>query len=514
MRIIRLSALTALAFTAGLLSRAEATLVPGKANNCTAVWDTGTATATPGANPNKPYAVTCSEGDPSCDSDGVQDGICRIVLNACIGQTTDTCTTPADIEGTLKFSGQVQRGVVGGFVPPDPAAAPTCGTAGTLALPLKRVPKNVNKPLKRFNASKKANLVMKAKRFQNKLVVQCTPPGGTGSCPLRAEDPTFPAQVTLTVPETGSDLDNGWTGSSHNFPVIFGSSLRYCLSNCDGTSDRICDGSGQTGDGSLNGPTFGAPLPLLAANVPVCVINRFQEPVITNIYDLASGQGQGNVNLFSDVYLTNNPTEVCPRCNVTGAGATLERSLLNRPGRCSDTARAAGQDCRVEGLVRVAQGAGNQNYLLSGACIPTQGLLTATLDIRLPLTTGTVSRQGPLPCPDSAGPQTQDDQCGGGQCNAGCTGVACATTDAQGRCIDSKGGISQLCCSNNTAIPCFPTRGGGTIERTGTPIPPDGTGAFAAFFCIARTSSALINTVTGLPGPGALILPAESVVTP
>jgi hypothetical protein len=41
-----MSSLTALALTAGLLSQAHAVQVPGKENSCSAVWDTGTATAT------------------------------------------------------------------------------------------------------------------------------------------------------------------------------------------------------------------------------------------------------------------------------------------------------------------------------------------------------------------------------------------------------------------------------------------------------------------------------------
>ena len=40
----------------------------------------------------------------------------------------------------------------------------------------------------------------------------------TSDCPSRTDNPSFPSQLNLTVPPTGSDMDNGWTGSSHNFP--------------------------------------------------------------------------------------------------------------------------------------------------------------------------------------------------------------------------------------------------------------------------------------------------------
>jgi hypothetical protein len=174
----------------------------------------------------------------------------------------------------------------------------------------------------------------------------------------------------------GSDLDNGWTGTSHNFPVIDGSSLKYCLTGCDSVSTFDCELSGTTavsGDSNpLNGATFGAPLPLLAANVPVCVVNRFQDPVLTGHYNLQTGEAgtpdnPNTVNLFSDVYLRTSFTgEVCPRCNVPGGGGKL-----GDKGTCSSSAKNAGAACVVDGEVTVA---GKGLYLLSSACTPLGGL--------------------------------------------------------------------------------------------------------------------------------------------
>jgi hypothetical protein len=511
MRISRPSTALALAFSFSVLSQAHAAIVVGKAGNCAAIWDTSTASATPNS---KGASLTCTDGDPTCDTDGQPNGTCNINLTACVGQTSDSCPTPPPITGALKFKsligGVPKRNIVLGFVPP---AAGTCGSA-SMGLALKRVPKNTSKPLKKFNPSKKVQLQLKSKGFLNALTVQCVPPGTSGGggavCPLRTDDPSLPNQITLQVPSTGSDLDNGWTGSSHNFPIIQGSTLKYCLSNCDGTTDTLCDGSGTTGDGSLNGPTFGAPLPLLASGVPVCVINRYQSTTITSTFDLASGAGGGDVNLFSDVYLTNNPGEVCPRCNPDTPTDDPTQQIGKR-GKCSATARQANAACTIEGQVRVALGAGNQQYFLSSTCIPGASQNTASLDIRLPLTTGQApALDGPLPCSDSAGPQTNANACGGGTCTEGaCTGAACVSGSGTS-CIDSKGGISQACCSTNTTTPCFLA----PIIRTGTPIPATGQGAFAATFCIDRTSSSLINGVTGLPGPGALLLPSVRTVTP
>jgi hypothetical protein len=338
------------------------------------------------------------------------------------------------------------------------------------------------------------------------------PPGG---CPQR-EPATLPYQLNLMVPvadpttnSNGSDLDNGTSGLSHNFPVIGGNVVKYCLSGCDGTTTTQCTGTGTTGGpagaakNTLNGPDFGAPLPLLAAGVPVCVVSRYQDPQITSTYDLATGQGSGLIKLFSDVYLVQSSQEVCPRCLVPGGGGTL-----GDKGTCSGTATTPGVACTVEALDKVTQGAGNQNYTLSTSCIPTANLRQASLDIELPLTTETAtSAPGPLPC-KSLG-QTSDDACGGGTCNAGCTGNACVTHDASGNCIDAKGGISQLCCSSNTSLPCFPTANGGAITRQGKRALDGQLGAQVATFCIANTASTVINTTTGLPGPGAIILPNQ-----
>jgi hypothetical protein len=340
-----------------------------------------------------------------------------------------------------------------------------------------------------------------------------TPTTLAPSCPLR-ESPGLPYELTLTVPladpttnSNGSDLDLGVSGVSHDFPIVGGTVLKYCLNGCDGTSVTTCTGIGLTGDDSLNGPTFGAPLPLLAANIPVCVVNRFQESTITNIFDLATGESTGDVKLFTDVYIAGSAQEVCPRCLVSGGNG-----MIGSKGTCSSSARNAGASCTVSGIDYVAQGAGNPEYLLAGECSP-GGALVGTLDLDLPLTTETAqSAPGPLPC-KSLG-QTQDDACGAGTCTAGCTGNACVAKTADGQCIDAKGGMSQVCCSSNTSLPCFPTRNGGTIERSGKRATEGHSGALAATFCIAPTQSTIVNITYGLPGPGAVILPVRAGVTP
>jgi len=204
----------------------------------------------------------------------------------------------------------------------------------------------------------------------------------------------------------------------------------------------------------------------LTANVPVCVVNEFVDPAITGTYNLQTGEAGSAANpnlvhLTSLVYLRSTFSEVCPKC--VGPNATG----INGTGTCSSTAKNAGAACTVNGEITVA---GKGLYELSSDCTPINdsGAPTA-LDIKLALTTGEATPLvGPKPCPG----QTQDDGCNEGSCTATCTGAACAGTDAQGNCIDAKGGVSQLCCANATSTPCFPTKGGGSITRSGPLLLP------------------------------------------
>jgi hypothetical protein len=493
-----------------LAASARADVVLGKKSSCSAVWDTGTAGVTAGTVPT----LSCTDGDPSCDTDGAVSGSCTLHVKACNGTDTGSCV-PAPLASALRFNGKAKAS---GFSDPGVGA---CST-GSVQIKLHRHPKNPNKTLKKYTAAKPALLTMKAQKFANILKVKCLPCTGTGCGTTTTTLPNAcPADsagvLTITVPledrnnpqqGNGSDLDNGWTGTSHNFPVIGGSSLKYCLSGCDGKTTFDCKGSGSTGGGSaLNGQTFGAPLPLLAANVPVCVVNEFVDQTLAGTFNLQTGdsgtQTPNLVHLTSQVYLRTSFTgEVCPKCqgpNATGIGGK---------GTCSSSAKNAGADCTIDGEVTVA---GKGSYELSSDCTPLGDSPPTGLDIRLEFTTGsTSSAPGPRPCPG----QTQDDACAGGQCNAGCTGAACVATNGAGQCVDAKGGLSQLCCSNNTATPCFLTRSGGTITRQGTPAPPGGTQVAATTFCIPATDSTLINVTTGLPGPGALLLPGRVTFTP
>ena len=440
---------------------------------------------------------------------------CTFSVKECINESASVgsvCTPQSVTAVTIKPAGVISP-------PPTGGSTPVCGATATVTVPLKG--KKQNHPGKaafRIVATSSG----KPKKDADKLVLRCLPNPASDGCgvsigPTCPKNPQGgPDEVVLTVADKCTDLDNGWTGTSHNFPVTPGSQLFMCISGCDDSTNPNCTATGPIGAGSLNGVTFGPPLPLLAAQVPVCVLNRFQTPP-TATGNIQTGTMDLQVKLFSDVFLTSVGL-VCPRC---------------KNAKC-DSGPKMGQACKVDGTVTVAQAAGDKVYPVSRDC-PTDAAhsqFAGTLSITLPLTTGTSSLQGARPCraqpgDPSTGIPVQDDQCGAGVCNSVCTGLACVShaTDCPGSpCLDSKGGLSQFCCSNDSTKPCYPTGNPAVakIERTGIPMPPtpvwpdptypkNGTGTVVSVFCEPATTANTINTTAGLPGPGALILPGSNV---
>ena len=110
---------------------------------------------------------------------------------------------------------------------------------------------------------------------------------------------------------------------------------------------------------------------------------------------------------------------------------------------------------------------------------------------------------GPRPCG-----ALQDDGCAGGSCSEPCSGVAC-TSRTNGQCVDAKGGLSQVCCSDDTQRACFPTASGGAILRRGSataPAPSFGDPTYpkvggvtlVGAFCAAGSGSTLVDGLAGL----------------
>src|SRR5581483_1482288 len=474
--------------------------------------------------------VTCSDCDASCDIGGPAgqaDGQCVFMVRYCLNDTTAAPACKA--AGIQKVRAPLL--LPGSLTFPAPSTDTDCSAATPITVKLKKKGKKPGKRVVTLLAQAVKGTKPKTERGQ--LVLVCTP-HTTGACPTTSTTSTTttttclpptgggggvacannpaggPRELDMVDSASGGDLDNGTTGISHNFPIPQGATLKYCLSDCDGASQPVCQASGPTGKGSLNGETFGPPLPLFSSNVPVCVVNRFADPVNKAVVNVQTGIFDATttpVHLKSDVYLTNQPPEdVCPICTGSGVGAT---------GTC-DSGPNRGKSCTVEGIVIVNNPPSvvNEKYTHSSSYPPDPAQFKATLDITLPLTndpakpsTLAANAAGSFPCPG----QTQHDECGGTACNVDCS----ATPPVQG-------GVNQLCCASDGTTPCFPTSpasGSKPIVRTGAASPPTpswvpnqtpsataATNVRAATCCEAASGSSCIDTTAGLAGPGALLL--------
>ena len=504
MKISRLAVLLALSLPLAGPTSAGARCSGGSGStDCYLEFDGGTCSGTFHGKPS----IECVDGDPSCDTDGQANGVCTFSITVCEAQTDVSGCTPQALKKIKKLPLTVKVNL-----PPTGVSTPTCASPTTITVKLKG---KKHKP-----AHKKIGVLAIASdgtKDKNIFFLGCSgsttsttmPPGGA-KC---ANNPAGgPREIDFTTLNHGTDLDTGVSGASHNFPVIAGAGFKMCLTGCD-ASTPTCMGSGSTGNGSLNGPTFGPPLPLFAAGVPVCVINQYAASTVQGMNNIQTGTLDATATpiLLSSIVFNTSANQVCPRC---GSGAVGSTSTC-------DSGPNKGNKCTVEGTVPVVNsGAGvNAMYSLSHDCPPgpPQGSRTGAIPISLPITTATSQKTGSKPCPG----QLADDTCS----NSGSTcSVDCSATP------DEKGGTNQCCCSNANRTPCFPTAAvcgaeDHAIVRTGSPVPP--TPAFSApdtnypkmatevksvaTFCIASSGSTVIDGVSGLPGPGAVIF--NSTVT-
>jgi hypothetical protein len=298
-------------------------------------------------------------------------------------------------------------------------------------------------------------------------------------------------------------IDVGWTGTGHNKEIAVGSQVFFaCLRDCDASTDPDCTGLGPTGPGSLNGVTAGAPFPVLAENIPVCIENRFAEDIEVRSLNLETGAVDMRVRLETSAFLTGNRDSPCPTCSGSSVGAT---------GTCR-TGRNHGESCTTHA---VDPQFGNT----SSDCPPVGVDFTGAIDVVLdPITSGTATLDATKLCTGGSchcSGQTKVNDC---DLPASCDASNCPGPDAPG---ERRLGADQACCTSGGEITgCFFD----TIERKGEPVPvsppwPDLTypkfstsADVAAAFCIPATQNNSIDVPVGLPGPGAFVFTGDACV--
>jgi hypothetical protein len=260
-------------------------------------------------------------------------------------------------------------------------------------------------------------------------------------------------------------------------PTPDGSTSQFALS-CTGSSCTIGPTStappvnSAAPDCTDTGCNFGTPLPIPNPTLPTlttCVLNTWSAAA-SGTLDLSSGASSTNVPLNSDVYLTGNLTQPCPKCSATGTPSSPGTGTCDRGPRatmaCTTTSSTGvTRDCPTGG-----SDATHPCTPGGGACI--DGSHVGVIAVNLsPLTTGTASKTDPggLFCPS--------------QTTAGCfASGSCRTITENGKAA-------------------------GPVT-TGTPA----TATLASVFCISATGNGTVDASANLPGPGAVSLPGTFLV--
>ncbi len=219
-------------------------------------------------------------------------------------------------------------------------------------------------------------------------------------------------------------------------------------------------------DCTTTGCAFGTPLPISSPVIPVlssCMLNTWTSAASGSL-DRASGAATVTMALSSDIYLTGNLSQPCPRCSASGTPGSPGTGTCDRGPRAglaytTTNPQGLSRDCPTGGV-----GPGAPCTPGGGLCLDGAHVGPFAYDPS-PLTTATSFDSDPagLLCP--------------GQMAAGCFGsAACRSIEVRGV----------------TAGPITPA------------IPA--AAVIGSVFCVPATGMGGIDTTAGLPGPGAAAL--------
>ena len=180
-------------------------------------------------------------------------------------------------------------------------------------------------------------------------------------------------------------MDSGWTGIAHDIQILEGAGFVSELTACGAAGDGRCELFGRTA-----GTPFGAPSPISAGGIPVCVTVDFATDVIGHV-DLERGDLTESATVAIGVYVDGTPAMPCPVCVTAGD------PVLGATGACRGGAND-GDACVVGGLAGPEYGA----FRATSVDCPPADLPLATFRSVATATTDAVERPAGLPCVDAA----------------------------------------------------------------------------------------------------------------
>jgi hypothetical protein len=477
----------------------------------------------------------CTDGDPTCDTDGQCQGTCSFGITACFNSMDVAGCTPSNVTAVTVNGATLN-------LPTLPTSESICGNQSIVAVPTKTTAKGAKKG--KLAVKVKATSVSKPKKDPDKFTLFCLPREG--------ECPPPPSTTTTTLPTTGAccglpgntDVAAGFmafattagTGNCGSYDSASGTNPIACgglyfggggnavplpvslpdqgtavskITACTGTSATVGAATSAETGSNLNctdtGCFFGAPLAVpnpSSTPTSTCVLNQISAAV-TGTVDCANGMSDLAAPLSSLIFLTGDKDgtlagiQPCPICS--------NGTCLGGPNN--------GMTC-VAGTTAL-----NASYPTSHDCPPDPMDSIGSLPISFSLTSGTVAWTGSIATNDTGSTLSTQNRVFAGFCrdkigtgafanpaekcweNGMAVGAAC--TGQFQSCEQRDNGAFGPAGGANSTITVIGTSGGNLSDG-----PQAGT--LASIFGIPPTFNETVDAAGNLPGPGAVALPGTA----
>jgi hypothetical protein len=485
----------------------------------------------------------CTDGDPSCDTDGECQGTCSFGITACINDPNVAGCTPSNVTAVTVNGATLNLPTLG--------SENVCGDQAIVAVPVK--PAKGSKPPKKgkLTVKVKATSVSKPKSDKDKFTLFCLP--REGECPPPPSSTTTtttlpPGQACCGLPgspETAASFlgfatTAGGVGTCGSYNSIGGSNPIQCgglyfggggnavplpvsvpdqgnaiskITACEGNTATVGAATsvetGSTRNCTDAGCLFGAPLAVPnpgTTPTSTCVLNAIEQGVSGTV-ECANGMSSLSAPLSSIIFLTGD-TGTDPTSTIAG----IQPCPLCSAGTCVGGPNN-GMAC-VPGTTAL-----NDSYPTSHDCPPDPMFNIGTLPITFALTTGTVTWTGTPATNDTGDTQSVQGRVFAGFCrDANATG---AFAQPAQKCWENGMAVGAPCAEPNESCEqrnngAFGPNGGanGTITVIGSSggdlTAGPQAGSLASIFGIPPTFNSTVDAAGDLPGPGAVALPGTA----
>lgn len=172
-------------------------------------------------------SVTCTDGDPACDTDGQIDGQCTFAATACVNVSSGSCTSSAlDAAPTVAVKGTGAQALAAA-IRSLPTSGTVCTEGGLAVVPVTITPAK----LKPGVVTLKTTTVSGGKKDKDKLRLVCQPARPTLAAnvqPIFTQTCTYAGCHSGLAPQSALSLEEGQTlaGLVNQRALAFGKLVR------------------------------------------------------------------------------------------------------------------------------------------------------------------------------------------------------------------------------------------------------------------------------------------------